>query len=105
MTALNEEIKVLISDIKNKIDEYKKQESLKNVWLFGSIAKGTYRKFSDVDILIDCGDDYLLFADLCDAIDDIDTYRRFDIHDLRNAHFKFDLQEVYDHGIRLYPEI
>ena len=42
-----------IDFLKNTFKNYIKDESAK-IYIFGSRAKGNYKKFSDVDIAVDC---------------------------------------------------
>jgi len=47
----DENIKMLLSDLENKLSELFKN-NLKKIILFGSYAKGTYNTESDIDIMV-----------------------------------------------------
>ncbi|MDD2906955.1 MAG: nucleotidyltransferase domain-containing protein [Sulfurimonas sp.] len=75
---------------------FKKEEKIKNVLLFGSRAKGTAKKGSDIDLAI-IGDD-LNFRDICKfgiKLDELDLPYKIDIVDY-NAITNLELKEHID---------
>jgi len=69
-------------------------------WIFGSFAKNNQHKTSDIDIAINCTD-WTKWFDIVDDINEIETIRRFDIHNINGCDFVFDMEDIRN-GIKLY---
>ena len=88
---MDENRESLISKIKYVIDMF---PSVTEAFIFGSYATGDYNDYSDIDVAIDCDiDDYL---DIIDRLEDIDTIRRFDVHNIKLSNFAFDVRSIKD---------
>lgn len=68
--------------------------TIKSAFIFGSYAKGNYDRFSDIDIMIDCGIDE--YFEIVERLESIDTIRRFDVHNVNYSGFKFDKEKLGD---------
>ncbi len=88
----------LVESLKKIISKY--GDCVTEAWLFGSMARGDYKKSSDIDIAVDCRDVNRWF-ELADEIDNIETIRRIDLHNMSYCEFIFDMGEIRN-GIKLY---
>lgn len=96
----NENRNEIINSIKNIILKYEKY--IKEAYIFGSYARGDFNKYSDIDIAIYC-EDYDIYFNVCEEIENINTIRKIDIHNLAYCHFYFDMKEVKNkNAIKLY---
>ena len=68
--------------------------TIKSAFIFGSYAKGNYDRFSDIDIMTDCGIDE--YFEIVERLENIDTIRRFDVHNVNYSGFKFDKEKLGD---------
>lgn len=85
---------------------YNQEEKIKNILLFGSRAKGSTKKSSDIDLAI-VGDD-LGFRDVCKfgmKLDELDLPYKIDIVNY-NAITNHELKEHIDRvGVSLIPNV
>ena len=92
------EINNITDDRKHVIENIKAVMSsfptIKSAFIFGSYAKGNYNRFSDIDIMIDCGIDE--YFEIVERLESIDTIRRFDVHNVNYSGFKFDKEKLGD---------
>lgn len=86
----------ILSAVKDILARYNVQEA----YLFGSYARGDYNKFSDIDLAISCEDldDYF---EIVERLDEIDTMRKFDVHNLCYTSFSFNVEEVKKDAVKL----
>ena len=62
----------IISALRRELPDLKKQYGIKRIFMFGSFAKGTQRKDSDIDILVETKEPLgLEFVSLSDRLEEI----------------------------------
>lgn len=91
------------SDINDIINIIRKNEKIDKIILFGSRAKQTYEKGSDIDIAISGnGLNTNDILDLSNALDDLDLPYKFDLVILERINEKELLDHIFRKGIVLY---
>jgi predicted nucleotidyltransferase len=86
--------KDVFSDIIRILSRYPEIKSAK---IFGSRAKGNYKRYSDVDIAVYAHVDYDLSPAIMDALEDLDTIYNFDVihyEKVSNAEIKAHIDRV-----------
>lgn len=97
-TGLSEEV---VSKLLNTIRECKK---VKEVILYGSRAKGTYKEFSDIDMTLK-GDDLerIDLYQILERIDDLYLPYEVDLSIYARLDYMPLIEEIDRYGIRLFP--
>ena len=92
----------LSENIKNEIAEYAEKYGIAKVILFGSRARGTNHKRSDIDIAVSGGD----FGEFCYAMDEeVHTLLMFDVVDLNSCRSAELISEIERDGITIYEKV
>ena len=89
-------------ELKSEIINLAKEHNVAKVILFGSRARGDYKKTSDVDLAVS-GGDVICFS--VDAEEKVNTLLKFDIVNLDGAVQKELLESIESEGIILYEKI
>ena len=89
-------------EVLQEIIQLAKQNNVKQVILFGSIARGDYKKRSDIDIAFRGGNSscFILSVD-----EETSTLLEFDVIDLDKPVREELLQSIVEEGILIYEEI
>ena len=96
-------INIDILNIVNKyIEAISKIYEIKEVYLFGSYAKGTYTDDSDIDIAVSGAGD---FDSLCEEIEDIPTLYTIDLVELEECRNQLLLEDIRQYGRKIYEKI
>ena len=90
--------KKLIDEILNVILKY---TNPKKVIIFGSRARGDFKKTSDIDIAIDSEEDVDFIKEILD--EKIETLLKFDVVNLRKVNEDF-RREILEEGIVIYEK-
>ena len=90
------------SEVLREIIQLAKQNNVKQVILFGSRARGDYKKRSDIDIAFRGGNSscFILSVD-----EETSTLLEFDVIDLDKPVREELLQSIVEEGILIYEEI
>ena len=75
-------------------------ETLNKVYLFGSRAKGDFKKESDIDLAIESNSDIKLR--LLNKLEDIRCILKFDVIDLKNIGNEKLIDNIKKEGILIY---
>ena len=92
----------LNDSLKTEIIELAKKHSIDKVILFGSRARGDYRKVSDVDVAV-TGGDVVGFS--IDVDEETNTLLQFDVVNLDGSVQKELLESIKKEGIIIYEKI
>ena len=87
-------------EIKNEIVKICKKNNVEHLYLYGSYAKGTNTKHSDIDVVVDGNfDKYKLLDD----IDNIMTLTKIDVIDIKNLRKnKYMLESFNDYAKKIF---
>lgn len=77
-------------------------ETLNKVYLFGSRAKGDFKKESDIDLAIESNSDIKLR--LLNKLEDIRCILKFDVIDLKNIGNEKLIDNIKKEGILIYEK-
>lgn len=87
------------------IQELGKRYSISQVVLFGSRARKTNGKKSDIDLMISTPDSTVQL-DFIDSLEEIDTLLMFDVVNRKSFNYSSDLhEEIMRDGVILYEEV
>lgn len=89
-------------EVIEEIRELAKRYNLKRVIIFGSRARGDYRRCSDIDLAVQ-GGDTIRFA--LDVDEETNTLLEYDIVDLNNSVQEELLESIRKEGRLLYEKI
>lgn len=89
-------------ELLQEIIRYAKQYDVKRLILFGSRARGDYKRTSDIDLAF-CGGDASSFT--LSVSEDTDTLLKFDIVNLDKAVQPELLESIQKEGVLLYEKI
>ena len=81
---------------------FKEFEDLEKVYIFGSRARGDYKKTSDIDLAIEAKGDLKLR--LLNKLEDVRCILKFDVVDLNNIGNKKLLTNIKKEGILIYKK-
>jgi len=84
------------------VDAVLQQVQPRRIWLFGSRARGSYKRTSDIDIAIECEDDDTFLTH--EIEDSIRTLLNIDVVDMRKANPRL-RKEILTEGILLYGRV
>lgn len=84
------------------IQVFKKYESIKRVYLFGSRARGNYTNTSDIDLAIDCSQTIKL--KLLRNLDELRCILKFDVIEINNIENKKLINNIKKDGILIYSK-
>lgn len=90
------------SEVLKEIRNLAEKHELTKVILFGSRARGDFRKVSDIDLAVQ-GGNYSLFS--LDVEDTTSTLLKFDIVDLDGSVQEELLKSIYQEGIVIYEKV
>lgn len=76
--------------------------SAREVYLFGSRAKGTYLDRSDIDIAVSGVD---AFEDLLEAVEELPTLYTIDLLDIDRCRNLYLLEDIKTYGRKIYEKI
>lgn len=97
---------MLDNDLKEElINIFSKYEEIERVVIFGSRARGDYKKTSDIDICL-FGDkvDHAVLSKVWFDIEEINTYLSFDIVNYNELVKKELINNIVKEGIEIYNE-
>ncbi len=86
----------------NEINTIAQKHHVKKVILFGSRARGDFKKISDIDLAVE-GGDFFRFA--LDIEEDTSTLLKYDIIDLSRNMQEELLESIKKEGLTIYEEI
>ena len=92
----------LNDSLKNEIIELAKHYGIQELTLFGSRARGDFRKTSDIDIAVSGGD---IAGFSIDVNEETNTLLKFDVINLDGAVQKELLESIKREGVVLYEKI
>lgn len=94
------------NDLKNELSNiFSKYKEIKKVVIFGSRARGDYKKTSDVDIcLFGNKVDHAVLSKVWFDIEEINTYLSFDIINYNELVKKELINNILKDGIEIYNE-
>lgn len=81
---------------------FKEFEDLEKVYIFGSRARGDYKKTSDIDLAIETKGDLKLR--LLNKLEDVRCILKFDVVDLNNIGNEKLLNNIRKEGILIYKK-
>ncbi len=81
---------------------FKEFEGLEKVYIFGSRARGDYKKTSDIDLAIEAKGDLKLR--LLNKLEDVRCILKFDVVDLNNIGNEKLLNNIKKEGILIYKK-
>ena len=84
------------------INLFKSFDSLDEVYIFGSRARGDYKEGSDIDLAIKVKDDIKLR--LLNKLEDIRCILKFDVVDINNIGNEKLLENIKNEGILIYKK-
>ena len=84
------------------INLFKSFDSLDEVYIFGSRARGDYKEGSDIDLAIKVKDDIKLR--LLNKLEDIRFILKFDVVDINNIGNEKLLENIKNEGILIYKK-